>query len=81
MHGCPWGAAFPGQIWGASSMFELPSSFAILDIGLHTSTEKTMVDILHPVGVEAPASPVFTVLATRAGLAGWWTEFVVNRWF
>jgi uncharacterized protein YndB with AHSA1/START domain len=30
-------------------------------------------DILHRVGVEAPASRVFAALSTKSGLAGWWT--------
>jgi uncharacterized protein YndB with AHSA1/START domain len=33
-----------------------------------------MVDILHRVGVEAPASRVFDAITTQAGLAGWWTR-------
>ena len=33
-----------------------------------------MVDILHRVGVKAPRDKVFEALATRDGLAGWWTR-------
>ena len=32
-----------------------------------------MVDIVHRVGIKAPASKVYAALATIAGLAGWWT--------
>jgi uncharacterized protein YndB with AHSA1/START domain len=32
-----------------------------------------MVDILHRVGIKAPLDEVYKALATRAGLAGWWT--------
>ncbi|MGW4719636.1 SRPBCC family protein [Nocardia sp. NPDC004260] len=32
-----------------------------------------MVDILHKVGIEAPADEVYAALTTTEGLAGWWT--------
>ena len=32
-----------------------------------------MVDIVHRVGIKAPASKVYDALATIDGLAGWWT--------
>jgi uncharacterized protein YndB with AHSA1/START domain len=32
-----------------------------------------MVNILHRVGIKAPSQEVFKALATRDGLAGWWT--------
>ncbi|GAA4426971.1 SRPBCC domain-containing protein [Actinokineospora soli] len=32
-----------------------------------------MVDILHKVGIEAPAAEVYSALTTVEGLAGWWT--------
>jgi uncharacterized protein YndB with AHSA1/START domain len=32
-----------------------------------------MVDILHRVGIKAPVDEVYKALATRDGLAGWWT--------
>ena len=32
-----------------------------------------MADILHLVGVKAPADEVYTALTTTKGLAGWWT--------
>ncbi|MFI6297691.1 SRPBCC domain-containing protein [Nonomuraea sp. NPDC050790] len=32
-----------------------------------------MVDILHRVGIKAPASEVYAALTTVGGLAGWWT--------
>ncbi|MFI9558953.1 SRPBCC domain-containing protein [Nonomuraea endophytica] len=32
-----------------------------------------MVDILHRVGIKAPASAVYAALTTTDGLAGWWT--------
>jgi len=32
-----------------------------------------MADILHRVGVKAPMDKVYEALATRDGLAGWWT--------
>ncbi|HEY6087105.1 MAG TPA: SRPBCC domain-containing protein, partial [Burkholderiaceae bacterium] len=33
-----------------------------------------MVDILHRVGIKAPAEAVYKALATREGLAAWWTN-------
>lgn len=32
-----------------------------------------MFDILHRVGIRAPASDVYAALATPEGIAGWWT--------
>ena len=32
-----------------------------------------MVDILHQVGIQAPADAVYTALTTTEGLTGWWT--------
>ena len=32
-----------------------------------------MVDILHRVGIKAPLDQVYRALATREGIAGWWT--------
>lgn len=33
-----------------------------------------MVDILHRVGVKAPLDEVYEALATKDGVAGWWTR-------
>jgi len=33
-----------------------------------------MADILHRVGIKASADAVYQALATRDGLAGWWTD-------
>ena len=33
-----------------------------------------MVDILHRVGIKAPVNEVYEALATREGLAAWWTN-------
>ncbi len=33
-----------------------------------------MVDITHKIGIKAPVSKVYAALATRAGVAGWWTQ-------
>jgi uncharacterized protein YndB with AHSA1/START domain len=33
-----------------------------------------MADILHRVGVKAPAKKVYTALTQQSGLAGWWTK-------
>lgn len=33
-----------------------------------------MVDIVHRVGIKAPASKVYAALSTIDGLAGWWTR-------
>jgi uncharacterized protein YndB with AHSA1/START domain len=38
-----------------------------------------MVDILHRVGIEAPAVRVYEALANTKGLAGWWTEDVTGN--
>jgi uncharacterized protein YndB with AHSA1/START domain len=35
--------------------------------------EEHMVDIIHRLGVRAPASKVYEALATTDGVAGWWT--------
>lgn len=35
-----------------------------------------MVDILHRVGIKAPMAGVYRALATREGVAGWWTNDV-----
>ena len=32
------------------------------------------MDIVHRIGIKAPASKVYAALATLDGLAGWWTE-------
>lgn len=39
-----------------------------------TKTEDEMVDIIHRVGIKAPAPQVYAALASVDGLAGWWTE-------
>jgi len=36
--------------------------------------EATMVDIVHRIGIKAPASKVYAALSTIDGIAGWWTE-------
>jgi uncharacterized protein YndB with AHSA1/START domain len=33
-----------------------------------------MVNIVHRIGIEAPAAKVYAALSTIDGLAGWWTE-------
>ena len=33
-----------------------------------------MTDIIHRIGIKAPAAAVYTALSTIPGLAGWWTE-------
>jgi uncharacterized protein YndB with AHSA1/START domain len=33
-----------------------------------------MADILHRVGIKSSVDEVYTALATREGLAGWWTD-------
>ncbi len=33
-----------------------------------------MVDIVHRLGIQAPAAKVYAALATTQGLAGWWTR-------
>lgn len=33
-----------------------------------------MADILHRVGIKSPLNEVYTALATREGLAAWWTS-------
>lgn len=35
-----------------------------------------MVDIIHRIGIRAPAAQVFEALTTREGLADWWTDEV-----
>jgi uncharacterized protein YndB with AHSA1/START domain len=36
----------------------------------------TLADILHRVGIRAPAEKVFQSLSEEQGLAGWWTKNV-----
>jgi uncharacterized protein YndB with AHSA1/START domain len=38
-----------------------------------------MVDIVHRVGVKAPASQVYAALATIDGLSGWWTTATTGQ--
>ena len=33
-----------------------------------------MVDIIHRIGIKAPAAKVYEALATAQGVAGWWTR-------
>jgi uncharacterized protein YndB with AHSA1/START domain len=33
-----------------------------------------MVDIVHRIGIKAPATKVYEALATTQGVAGWWTQ-------
>lgn len=33
-----------------------------------------MIDIVHRIGIRAPAADVFQAIATVDGVAGWWTE-------
>lgn len=33
-----------------------------------------MVDIIHRIGIKAPASKVYAALSTVEGVAGWWTK-------
>ena len=37
------------------------------------SEEIPMVDILHRIGIKAPVAQVYQAIATRDGLANWWT--------
>jgi len=37
-----------------------------------------MVDIVHRIGIKAPAASVFRALSTIEGLAGWWTRDTVG---
>jgi len=37
-----------------------------------------MVDIIHRIGIKAPATQVYNALTTLEGLAHWWTEEVVG---
>ena len=32
-----------------------------------------MTDILHRIGIKAPLAEVYNAVATREGVAGWWT--------
>jgi uncharacterized protein YndB with AHSA1/START domain len=36
--------------------------------------ERSLMDIVHRVGIQAPASKVYAALSSIDGLAGWWTE-------
>ena len=38
-----------------------------------------MVDILHRIGVKSPPDEVYKALATREGLAGWWTSTTLGE--
>jgi uncharacterized protein YndB with AHSA1/START domain len=45
-----------------------------LPCGKRKHTEITIMDIVHRVGIKAPASKVYAALTTIDGLAGWWTN-------
>jgi uncharacterized protein YndB with AHSA1/START domain len=36
--------------------------------------EQAVMDIIHRVGIKAPAAKVYAALSTIDGLAGWWTK-------
>ena len=36
--------------------------------------EQKVIDIIHRVGIKAPAAQVYAALSTIDGLAGWWTQ-------
>ncbi len=38
-----------------------------------------MTDIIHRIGIRAPAADVYAALATIPGLAGWWTNETTGR--
>ena len=38
-----------------------------------------MVDIIHRIGIKAPAAEVYRALATAEGVAGWWTEDTTGK--
>ena len=38
-----------------------------------------MTDIVHRIGIKAPAAQVYAALSTVPGLAGWWTEQTTGR--
>src|SRR5512145_1517063 len=40
---------------------------------------ETMVDILHRVGIKSSLDEVYKALATREGVAGWWTNNVLGE--
>jgi uncharacterized protein YndB with AHSA1/START domain len=42
--------------------------------GAEDFKERSPMDIVHRVGIKAPASKVYAALSTIDGLAGWWTE-------
>jgi uncharacterized protein YndB with AHSA1/START domain len=42
--------------------------------GVQDDREESMVDIAHRVGIRASSEVVYKALATREGVAGWWTE-------
>jgi uncharacterized protein YndB with AHSA1/START domain len=60
------------------------SRFAVAETMLRSSTstrvvgqpvkDKAMADILHRVGIKSSPEEVYKALATREGLAGWWTN-------
>jgi len=37
-----------------------------------------MADIVHRIGIKAPAGKVYAAVSTIQGLAGWWTEEVTG---
>src|SRR5690606_28348320 len=39
-----------------------------------TRRETTMADIIHRIGIRAPAAKVYEAVATVPGVAGWWTR-------
>ncbi len=43
-----------------------------------SALEFPMPDIIHRIGIKAPAQAVYNALATVTGLAGWWTEEIAG---
>ena len=39
-----------------------------------TELEQRMIDIVHRIGIKAPADRVYDAVATAQGVAGWWTR-------
>jgi uncharacterized protein YndB with AHSA1/START domain len=37
-----------------------------------------MVDIIHRIGIKAPATKVYEAVATAQGVAGWWTRDTIG---
>jgi uncharacterized protein YndB with AHSA1/START domain len=73
-----WHQVKDGKIIRAQSAFDgRPFAAMFSDSGNKAQSET--YDIVHRIGIEAPAPKVYAALSTLDGLAGWWTQQVSGK--